>query len=983
LKLGPLATRFSWFCPVLVPLLALQPCQQAKAWAADQPAALASRVPHTSRQRPRPAALFSTPQSDSPLPKGPTHRLASAADPTDPYIIAQATALNNNPTQIFAFVRDQVAFQAYHGSVRGARGTLWTMGGNSLDRASLLIALLGAAGYTAQYVQGTLTTGQEQTLISSMFSAPSRVVGCIPAGTTLASPTTDPNLQTAIADHYWVEYGAQNTPMDPNFSGATIGQTFGTATQTFTSIPSALKQMVTITLNVETSSYYYGISSVTLPLGGSSVLSGTFESALLVGMPVSIANTVSGGTSGGGFLGGFTTTTYTYTPYFLMGQGSTDIELDPIVYGTVPGTSNLSQYQESLTLFSGTFVSGIFLVVTAPDINGNIQTYNHTIVDRIGFANRQANLSNPGNLSPTIPNTTTDPPVILSTDIVTVNLLPGLQSSAAFANQQTRVNTEQTRLSNLEAAAQAIVNAGVSPTAQQTQTLTSALTAQTDLEIALAELATMTFASTADYVLGQLKSEYLSDAYYNSPRIIIGASTASGVFSLDLMKRDIYIVPSPGQNTSAAFYFENNRGLVESAGEAQVLTEVLGQPSIDIADVFATLPSDGSGTVAITPDTAGYVAMPNLSADALAYISLALANNKAVIAPAQTPTVNGQPVNMWLEIDMTTGETVSQSDTGYHIGALEFIVALLTALKGRDTNFIGSIAGFGATGYAFAAGVLSGVAAIAAGAASTKGKVACIQGGSCSTSPLAPYVITAFGQLDTIIKNLPSCCGNGEGKTLAGQLVGGLKFGVTQSENILLRALPADPDVFPFLSSDIIPGPAAVPPGSTPAVNLTLTQDQFFTQPYSGGDVPTVFIANIQNTGPTAETFNLTVGTIPGYNLIPSVPSITVPAGQTGQIGICAVPTGNSAPPAILSASVSAVGNSSVTSASSTGFSAAGSVAACAVTNDTIPSVADAQQMINEALGKAAPNNDINGDKVVNAVDVQIVIGSILGYPCN
>ncbi len=917
-----------------------------------------------------PAALFAAAQSSpTPAPRRVSHRLASAADPTDPYIIAQATLLNNNPAQIFAFVRDQIAFQAYHGSVRGARGALWSGGGNSLDRASLLIALLGAAGVTAQYVQGTLNTSAEETLIGSMFAPPSRVVGCIPTSATLASPTTDPNIQAAIADHWWVESGASNTDMDPNFPGAQIGQKFGTVVQTYPSIPAALKQMVTITLNVETAGYDFGSVSVNTPLGGTPYLTGTFESALLVGMPISIANTVSGGTSGGGLFGGFTTTNYTYTPYFLMGQGSADIETDPLVFSTTP-------YTEALSDFGGAFVSGIWLVVTAPDINGNMQTYSHTIVDRVGFANRQANLNNPSALSPPIPDTVTDPPVILPADIVTVNVLSGLQSSAAFANQQTRINTEQTRLTNLEAAVTAIGNAQ-SLTAQQQATITSAITAQTDLEIALAELTTMTFAQTADFVLGQLKSEYLSDAYYNSPRIIVGSSTSGGVFSLDLMKRDIYIVPSPGQNTSAPFYFENNRGLVESASEGKVLNEVLGQTSISVADVFATLAPDQ--VVALVPQVNGLVTLPALSADALAYIQVALNNNKAVVAPAQTPTINGNPVNMWLEIDMTTGETVGVADTGYHQGGIEFIAALLTALKGRQTNFIGSVAGFGVTGYAFAAGVLSGVAAIAGGAAYSKGTVACIKGGSCSTSPLAPYVINAFTQLNTTVNNLPGCCGNGTGKTLVGQLVGGLKFGITQSENILLRALPADPDVFPFLSSDIIPGPSAVAPGNTPAVNLTLTQDQFFTQPFSGGDVPTVFLANIQNTGPTTETFNLTVGNVAGYQLIPSVNSITVPAGQTGQIGICAIPTGNTAPPAILSATAAVAGNASITSASTVGVSAGGNLAACQVTNDVLPTVADVQQMINEALGTANPANDFNSDKVVNGVDVQIVVGTLDG----
>jgi hypothetical protein len=43
---------------------------------------------------------------------------------------------------------------------------------------------------------------------------------------------------------------------------------------------------------------------------------------------------------------------------------------------------------------------------------------------------------------------------------------------------------------------------------------------------------------------------------------------------------------------------------------------------------------------------------------------------------------------------------------------------------------------------------------------------------------------------------------------------------------------------------------------------------------------------------------------------------------------------------------------------------------------------ADIQAMINEALGKSQPSNDLNGDKVVNTVDVQIVINALLNRGC-
>jgi hypothetical protein len=55
---------------------------------------------------------------------------------------------------------------------------------------------------------------------------------------------------------------------------------------------------------------------------------------------------------------------------------------------------------------------------------------------------------------------------------------------------------------------------------------------------------------------------------------------------------------------------------------------------------------------------------------------------------------------------------------------------------------------------------------------------------------------------------------------------------------------------------------------------------------------------------------------------------------------------------------------------------------ACAVAQGGPVNVADVQTMVNEALGVAAPANDLNGDGVVNAVDVQIVTNAALKLGC-
>ena len=79
--------------------------------------------------------------------------------------------------QIFDFLHTQIGYNSYVGSVRGARGTLWSSAGNALDVASLGVALMRASGIPAQYAQGTLSQTHAQQLILSMFPPSDQTVG--------------------------------------------------------------------------------------------------------------------------------------------------------------------------------------------------------------------------------------------------------------------------------------------------------------------------------------------------------------------------------------------------------------------------------------------------------------------------------------------------------------------------------------------------------------------------------------------------------------------------------------------------------------------------------------------------------------------------------------------------------------------------------------------------------------------------------------
>jgi hypothetical protein len=278
------------------------------------------------------------------------------ANTTDPYIQEEAAALNYNAQNIFNFLHDDIGYNAYMGSLRGARGTLWSSAGNALDVASLGVALMRASGIPAQYVSGSLSQSQAQQLILSMFPASYMTVGYIPAGTQLSDPADDPQLLSETESHYWFQFDAGQgmQDADPLMAGATIGQVFTAASGTFTEVPANLRATTEIQLTAE----IYSQASAALAGSGLSdtvVLDQTFNDVDLVGRPLTIGNFVSA--SGLGAV--FTSETFTYAPYVDLGD---EAYPEPNQDELIPGTN----YQETYTNFplGNQVLTGLFLNVT-------------------------------------------------------------------------------------------------------------------------------------------------------------------------------------------------------------------------------------------------------------------------------------------------------------------------------------------------------------------------------------------------------------------------------------------------------------------------------------------------------------------------------------------------------------------------------------------------------------------------------------------
>lgn len=79
-----------------------------------------------------------------------------------PEITDLAASLENDPLRIYEWVRNNVHFEPYYGSRKGAHMTLLEGRGNSADTASLLIALLRVSGYPARYAYGAICISPEE-----------------------------------------------------------------------------------------------------------------------------------------------------------------------------------------------------------------------------------------------------------------------------------------------------------------------------------------------------------------------------------------------------------------------------------------------------------------------------------------------------------------------------------------------------------------------------------------------------------------------------------------------------------------------------------------------------------------------------------------------------------------------------------------------------------------------------------------------------
>jgi transglutaminase-like putative cysteine protease len=152
-------------------------------------------------------------------PAAPADSAGAPEAPLSDDIVKQASALGNDYVRIYEFVRNQHRTEWYPGSVRGAVGTLRGGVGNDVDQASLLVALLRAAGVPARYVHGVVELDVDKVAADLGLADAALVPAALTkAGVAYAPIARGGKIAAVQVEHVWVTALVPYT----NYRGASV-----------------------------------------------------------------------------------------------------------------------------------------------------------------------------------------------------------------------------------------------------------------------------------------------------------------------------------------------------------------------------------------------------------------------------------------------------------------------------------------------------------------------------------------------------------------------------------------------------------------------------------------------------------------------------------------------------------------------------------------------------------------------------------------
>jgi uncharacterized membrane protein len=802
-------------------------------------------------------------------------QLASTPDAntTDPFIQEEAAKLNYDPQQIFDFLHAKIVYNSYFGSLRGARGTLWSRAGNSLDLASLGIALLRSSGIPAQYAGGSLSDELSRQLILSMFPQPQSILGYVDTGIQKSDPANDPQLITETRDHFWIEYNAGNgfRDADPEITKATLGQKFAATLATFTDVPDILRHKVELTLSVELTSS----ASQLFGLGRQqkTVLDQSFDTVDVVGKPLAVGNLVNLTTVGSALL---SSETVTYSPYVRVINPDGAPDDDQLFRGT--------DYQEVFTNFplSSIYLTGLFLNIKTidPQADGTQDTsvIEKTLLDRTGIVSRQNGSSS------TMSGPVGSGPALSENDLTTLDVTPSSESVANLAGL-TRALGQDAAAIDLGLSSQSSNDPTTSSEALRRTTLATrdAITRMTALLVG-------TFVLRSDQVFSEAAGGLLVRGYVDSARAIAASSflvrgSASLQdqlqFGFDILRNPSRALAYPNQVSYAGIAARTVQGVGDSVLEAMVLQQALGEADVHLSagvTAFDLAVNTSIPLLLINQNNIRAIQDLPLSAEAKTRISIAVASGQTVITPTTMVTVDGRQTIDWFELDPTTGRMISVSEDGTH-GILADVVAVYRMVRDKI-----AAAAAASVGYVY---VVSSILAIQISNYFYEG----LEVGESTLADLTAERLQIEILLDRSLSLI-------ESPTVRYIAMKGAYEGATMAFDAWSAYLRIDPPIGTFLVSPRVEE-QFMDIGSEEGGNpiTSIIPDSLFTVPVSGAQVHSSFMMGIHNPASKDRSFSISVVPPSGFSVLTSAQSIDVGSDQTGEIGLYLQPSGDLPPP--------------------------------------------------------------------------------------
>lgn len=614
---------------------------------------------------------------------------------------AKAKQFAGNVERTFAFVRDEISYQAYEGVLRGPRGTLMAKAGNAFDKALLLGDLLRRQQVETRFARATLPTDSAQALLRQMYAAHGKSSQAVskttppelPESLTRTFRATDElvisrwresfeNVRNALqdakvevgnkdpvsadalareaSDHIWVEYKHNDNwvALDATFADAKPGQTFTNARDTFDRIPPELFHKITIRVTVEERDEAALRTREVLRSGS---LSSDLNAALA---SFSFALSSANGK-------------WSASPVLRIADKEIKGETFSGMSGGLGGAAanlgaNLFKKPGELPGRRSAGISAVWLDFDFSYPSGKTETVRREIFDRIGAAARSDKKEATAQLKPLpdsqgIPSILTTPLTFSFCAGCFENTLPHAQLASKLPEIAEIFRGERSEQEQAEKM-QPFVPALLSAMAQ------------------------------AFHVVSQrylfLSEHWHGDGdlliYEASPRLAIVSLGPTGIDSgaqipsltIDMLRNGMRIV-SIGAKSQEAISANIVRGIVDGTLE-QVLcgdlaTRENGANSVSTVAVFEQSSAKHVAVKAVTKP--GAVRDIGANKDAIARVISAIKQRTVAVCPSSAVTLNGNPRLGWWQINLDSGETAAMIDTGLHQVSVDFklIVSVIYA----------------------------------------------------------------------------------------------------------------------------------------------------------------------------------------------------------------------------------------------------------------------------------------------------------------